>query len=89
MLVWTAARIVLDFLISTRACTADNVYVPKDRVTTKHKGHAFVEFKGEEDADYVRSLCQHRLLPLPADVQREERCRHHAASSLPSAYPGS
>jgi splicing factor 3B subunit 4 len=34
--------------------SADNIYVPKDRVTNKHKGHAFVEFKGEEDADYVR-----------------------------------
>lgn len=40
----------------TTLAIADNIYVPKDRVTNKHKGHAFVEFKGEEDADYVRSL---------------------------------
>lgn len=34
--------------------------MPKDRVTNKHKGHAFVEFKGEDDADYVRivSMCE-------------------------------
>lgn len=38
----------------TVGTAADNIYVPKDRVTNKHKGHAFVEFKAEEDADYVR-----------------------------------
>lgn len=34
-------------------CTAVNVYLPKDRVTNMHQGYGFVEFKGEEDADYV------------------------------------
>ncbi len=32
---------------------AVNVYMPKDRVTNQHQGYGFVEFKGEEDADYV------------------------------------
>ncbi|XP_060192351.1 uncharacterized protein LOC132621896 [Lycium barbarum] len=30
-----------------------NVYVPKDRVTNAHQGYSFVEFRSEEDADYV------------------------------------
>lgn len=32
---------------------AVNVYLPKDRVTSQHQGYGFVEFKSEEDADYV------------------------------------
>ena len=31
-----------------------NVYVPKDRVTSTHQGFGFVEFRSEEDAEYVR-----------------------------------
>jgi splicing factor 3B subunit 4 len=27
--------------------------MPKDRVTNAHQGYGFVEFRGEEDADYV------------------------------------
>ena len=34
---------------------AVNVYVPKDRVTNLHQGYGFVEFRSEEDADYVYS----------------------------------
>ena len=34
-----------------------NVYLPKDRVTSQHQGYGFVEFKSEEDADYVRRQC--------------------------------
>ena len=33
-----------------------NVYLPKDRVTSMHQGYGFVEFRSEDDADYVRSL---------------------------------
>lgn len=33
-----------------------NVYVPKDRVTNLHQGYGFVEFRSEEDADYVSDL---------------------------------
>lgn len=32
---------------------AANVYLPKDRVTNQHMGYGFVEFRSEEDADYV------------------------------------
>ena len=31
-----------------------NVYVPKDRVTSTHQWYGFVEFRNEEDAEYVR-----------------------------------
>lgn len=37
-------------------CVAVNVYVPKDRVTNAHQGYGFVEFRSEEDADYVSVL---------------------------------
>ncbi|KAG0723163.1 Splicing factor 3B subunit 4 [Chionoecetes opilio] len=30
-----------------------NVHMPKDRVTQQHQGYGFVEFMGEEDADYA------------------------------------
>lgn len=36
---------------------AVNVYLPKDRVTNAHQGYGFVEFRGEEDADYVSAPC--------------------------------
>lgn len=32
------------------------MYVPKDRVTNSHQGYGFVEFRSEEDADYVSVL---------------------------------
>ncbi|GIL75001.1 hypothetical protein Vretimale_2469 [Volvox reticuliferus] len=37
----------------TQAGPVVNVYMPKDRVTSQHQGYGFVEFKGEEDADYA------------------------------------
>ena len=30
-----------------------NVYMPKDRVSNAHQGYAFVEYRGEDDADYA------------------------------------
>ena len=38
-------------------CLAANVYLPKDRVTNQHMGYGFVEFRSEEDADYVSKFC--------------------------------
>lgn len=32
---------------------AVNVYLPKDRVTNAHMSYGFVEFRSEDDADYV------------------------------------
>ena len=33
-----------------------SVYLPKDRVTNEHQGYGFVEFKSDQDADYVSAL---------------------------------
>ncbi|KAF2093911.1 RNA-binding domain-containing protein [Rhizodiscina lignyota] len=33
-----------------------NVHLPKDRVSQKHQGYGFVEFKGEKDADYASKI---------------------------------
>ena len=30
-----------------------NVHMPKDRITQAHQGYGFVEFMGEDDADYA------------------------------------
>jgi len=39
-----------------------NVYLPKDRITGAHQGYGFVEFKGEQDADYVSEESRADLL---------------------------
>eukprot|EP00892_Ulva_mutabilis_P010732 jgi/Ulvmu1/8030/UM004_0267.1 len=55
----------------TQAGPVNNVYVPKDRVTTKHKGHAFIEFKGEEDADYaIKVLNMIKVFGKPIRVNK-------------------
>jgi len=38
-----------------------NVYLPKDRVTNMHQQYGFVEYRGEEDADYVSCNLCHAL----------------------------
>lgn len=48
------------------AVAAVNVYLPKDRVTNAHQGYGFVEFKGEEDADYVRGQQHAARMGQPA-----------------------
>ena len=42
--------------MSCAAAGSVNVYVPKDRVTNLHQGYGFVEFRSEEDADYVSTM---------------------------------
>jgi hypothetical protein len=49
--------------------------MPKDRVTNQHQGYGFVEFKGEEDADYVSSA-------MAASPAREQRRTLSRATSL-------
>ena len=44
-----------------------NVYVPKDRVTNAHQGYAFVEYRGEDDADYVSGPA-HFYLHFPLSI---------------------
>lgn len=52
-------QILLDLTCSlyNSIYAAVNVYVPKDRVTNAHQGYGFVEFRSEEDADYVSVGC--------------------------------
>lgn len=61
-------------------CTsAVNVYLPKDRVTNMHQQYGFVEYRGEEDADYVSRpvstfacillCCLHVALPCLSALQ--------------------
>ena len=43
-----------------------NVYVPKDRVTNAHQGYAFVEYRGEDDCDYVSEQTPKRDTHTPS-----------------------
>eukprot|EP01012_Entosiphon_sulcatum_P049840 TRINITY_DN68558_c0_g1_i1.p1 TRINITY_DN68558_c0_g1~~TRINITY_DN68558_c0_g1_i1.p1 ORF type:complete len:335 (+),score=47.55 TRINITY_DN68558_c0_g1_i1:27-1007(+) len=48
-----------------------SVYLPKDRVTGVHQGFAFVEFKGEEDADYgLKIMNMIKLFGKPIRVNK-------------------
>jgi len=48
-----------------------NVHLPKDRVTQTHQGYGFVEFIGEEDAEYAaRIMNQVRLYGKPIRVNK-------------------
>ena len=52
------------------AATAVNVYLPKDRVTNMHQQYGFVEYRGEEDADYVSMHPRMRFLTAVACSQQ-------------------
>ncbi|CAI0389180.1 unnamed protein product [Linum tenue] len=41
-----------------------SVYVPKDRVTNLHQGYGFVEFRSEEDADYLIKVLNMNMIKL-------------------------
>ncbi|KAI0983085.1 hypothetical protein GJ496_009300 [Pomphorhynchus laevis] len=48
-----------------------NVHMPKDRVTTQHQGYGFVEFLGEEDADYaIKIMNMIKLFGKPIRVNK-------------------
>jgi len=50
-------------MFSTACYAAVSVYLPKDRVTNNHQGYGFVEFRAEEDADYVSQQVSSRFGP--------------------------
>ncbi|KIZ06294.1 Splicing factor 3B subunit 4 [Monoraphidium neglectum] len=51
-----------------------NVYLPKDRVTNAHQGYGFVEFRGEEDADYsIKILNMVKLYGKPIRVNKSSQ----------------
>ena len=39
-----------------------NVHMPKDRITSVHQNYGFVEFLGEDDAEYAIKVRKHRVL---------------------------
>eukprot|EP00088_Acartia_fossae_P051430 TRINITY_DN5776_c0_g1_i1.p1 TRINITY_DN5776_c0_g1~~TRINITY_DN5776_c0_g1_i1.p1 ORF type:complete len:407 (-),score=169.75 TRINITY_DN5776_c0_g1_i1:125-1345(-) len=48
-----------------------NVHMPKDRVTTMHQGYGFVEFLGEDDADYsIKIMNMIKLYGKPIRVNK-------------------
>jgi splicing factor 3B subunit 4 len=58
-----------------------NVYLPKDRVTNQHQGYGFVEFRTEDDADYVRTCpCTSCHAPMRNRGCLPMNTRPHAAS---------
>ena len=53
-----------------------NVYLPKDRVAGAHQGYGFVEFRGEEDAEYaVKVLNMIKLFGKPVKVSKSSADR--------------
>ncbi|XP_037085799.1 splicing factor 3B subunit 4-like, partial [Pollicipes pollicipes] len=48
-----------------------NVHMPKDRVTMNHQGYGFVEFMGEDDADYaIKIMNMIKLYGKPIRVNK-------------------
>ncbi|ESO97100.1 hypothetical protein LOTGIDRAFT_201929 [Lottia gigantea] len=48
-----------------------NVHMPKDRVTQTHQGYGFIEFLGEEDADYaIKIMNMIKLYGKPIRVNK-------------------
>jgi splicing factor 3B subunit 4 len=69
----TLAQVTEEMLweIFVQAGPVANVYVPKDRVTNEHQSYAFVEYQGEDDADYaVRVLNMIKLHGKPMRVNK-------------------
>jgi len=47
-----------------------NVHMPKDKVTGLHQGYGFVEFRGEEDAEYaIKVMNMIKLYGKPIKVR--------------------
>lgn len=64
-----------------------NVHMPKDRVTQMHQGYGFVEFMGEEDADYaIKVLNMIKLYGKPIRVNKVS-CRFRTLSSFIHSPP--
>jgi splicing factor 3B subunit 4 len=56
-----------------------NVYLPKDRVSGTHQGYGFVEFRGEEDAEYaVKVMNMIKLFGKPLKVSKTSADRRTA-----------
>ena len=48
-----------------------NVHMPKDRITQQHQGYGFIEFMGEDDADYaIKIMNMIKLYGKPIRVNK-------------------
>lgn len=48
-----------------------NIHIPRDKITGDHQGFAFVEFRGEEDADYaIKIMHMIKLYGKPIKVNK-------------------
>ena len=51
--------------------TLVNVHMPKDRVTSVHQNYGFIEFLGEQDAEYaIKTLNMIKLFGKPIRVNK-------------------
>ena len=58
------------FTITYLSC-AVNVHMPRDRITQLHQSYGFVEFMGEEDADYaIKIMNMIKLYGKPIRVNK-------------------
>ena len=54
--------------------SAVNVHMPKDRITQQHQGYGFVEFMGEDDADYsIKIMNMIKMFGKPIRVNKVSR----------------
>ena len=60
-----------------------SVSMPKDRVTGMHQGYAFVEFLGEEDADYaIKIMNMIKLYGKPIRVNKVRGAPNFSAEGI-------
>lgn len=61
----------LELLLTILQLLSVNVHMPKDRVTQMHQGYGFVEFLGEDDADYaIKIMNMIKLYGKPIRVNK-------------------
>lgn len=48
-----------------------NVHIPRDKASNEHQGFGFIEFRGEEDADYaIKIMHMIKLYGKPIKVNK-------------------
>ena len=56
---------------------AVNVHMPRDRITQLHQNYGFVEFMGEDDADYaIKIMNMIKIYGKPIRVNKVTSCVH-------------
>ena len=62
---------------------AVNVHMPRDRITQLHQSYGFVEFMGEEDADYaIKIMNMIKLYGKPIRVNKVQYKSHPSQSLI-------